>query len=414
MKENKGTLLAFSLVTSLFFLWGFAHNLDPILIPHLKKSFTLTTTQATLVDSAVFAAYFVMAIPAGLLMKKAGYKTGIISGLICFAAGCFLFVPAANRQSYDFFLFALFVIACGLTLLETAANPYATVLGNPETGTQRLNLAQSFNGLAAALAPVIGARIILTKGHSEEALKLMTEEARRVALASEAATVKAPYIILGIVLLLIAVIFALIKLPAIEREKESSAGGSKHIFSALRHRHLRWGVAAQFFYVGAQVSVFSLFLLYASKSAGITELKAADYLGACGIAFLTGRFAGTALMQRIQPARLLGWYALCCLLLCTVAITGNGIITVYAVIIMCFFMSIMFPTIFALGIKGLGPDTEYGASLIIMSIVGGAVLPRVFGYISDVTGNIQLGYCVPFVCFVVISLFAFKGHRQQV
>src|SRR5690349_3846603 len=204
MNNKQSTVFAFCLVTSLFFLWGFAHNLDPILIPHLKKSFTLTTTQAKLVDSAVFAAYFFMALPAGFLMKKLGYKVGIIAGLIFFAIGCFLFVPAANMQSYNFFLIALFVIACGLTILETAANPYATVLGNPETGAQRLNFAQSFNGLAAALAPVLGARIILTKGYSDEELNAMTEAARKLALAAEASTVKLPYIVLGCVLIGIA------------------------------------------------------------------------------------------------------------------------------------------------------------------------------------------------------------------
>lgn len=410
MNKKQSTLLAFCLITSLFFLWGFAHNLDPILIPHLKKSFTLSTTQATLVDSAVFFAYFIMALPAGFLMKKAGYKVGIIAGLLFFAIGCFLFVPAANMQSYNMFLIALFIIACGLTTLETVANPYATVLGNPETGAQRLNFAQSFNGLAAALAPVIGARIILTKGYTDEELNVMSDAARKMALAAEAATVKMPYTILGIVLIAIAIVFACIKLPAVNM-KEGDASGSKHVFQAFRHRHLTWGVIAQFFYVGAQVSVFSLFILYATRSAGISEIKAADYLGACGIAFLIGRFVGSALMQKIKPQLLLAVYAIMNLLLCLIAIFASGMITVYAVIGICFFMSVMFPTIFALGIKDLGTDTEYGSSLIIMSIVGGAILPRLFGYISDATGNIQYGYVVPFVCFVVVAVFGIRGHR---
>jgi FHS family L-fucose permease-like MFS transporter len=411
MNKKQSTVFAFSLITSLFFLWGFAHNLDPILIPHLKKSFTLTTTQATLVDSAVFAAYFLMALPAGMLMKKLGYKAGIITGLLFFAIGCFLFVPAANTQSYNFFLIALFVIACGLTILETAANPYATVLGDPETGPQRLNFAQSFNGLAAALAPVIGARIILTKGYTDEELNTMTAAVRKVALAAEASTVKVPYIVLGCVLICIALLFARTKLPSIETASHGTA--SKNVFHAFRHRHLTWSVVAQFFYVGAQVSVFSLFILYATKSSGISEIKAADYLGICGIAFLIGRFVGTALMQRIKPHTLLAWYAVINLLLCLVAIFASGIITVYAVIGICFFMSVMFPTIFALGINKLGADTEYGSSLIIMSIVGGAILPRIYGYISDATGNIQYGYIVPFCCFVVIALFGYKGYEVK-
>jgi len=409
MNQNKSYLPAFILITSLFFLWGFAHNLDPILIPHLQKSFTLTTTQATLVDSAVFIAYFIMAIPAGLIMKRFGYKAGIIVGLLFFATGCFLFVPSANYQSYDYFLIALFVIACGLTILETAANPYAAALGDPATSTQRLNLAQSFNGLAAALAPVIGARIILTQGHSNEQLNAMSEAARKIALASEASSVKMPYIILGIVLLCIAVLFAFIHLPKIKDNTEIAT--SKNIFHAFKHQHLSWAVVTQFFYVGAQVSVFSLFILYATKSAGITEVQAADYLGACGIAFLIGRFLGTFLMKYIQPEKLLTIYAAVNIMLSIIAITASGMVTVFAVISICFFMSIMFPTIFSLGIRNLKGDTEYGSSLIIMSIVGGAVLPRLVGYISDATNNIQLGYMVPLVCFIVVLFFGWKGYK---
>lgn len=408
MQQNK-TTFAFILITSLFFLWGFAHNLDPILIPHLKKSFTLTTTQSTLVDSAVFIAYFLMALPAGFLMKRFGYKIGIITGLLFFAIGSFLFIPAADNQSYNFFLFALFIIACGLTILETAANPYASALGDPGTSTQRLNLAQSFNGLAAAMAPVIGARVILTKGYTDAELNGMTESARKMALAAEASSVKTPYFILGAVLVVIALIFAFTKLPKIQHK----AGGetSKSIFHAFKHQHLTWAVVAQFFYVGAQVSVFSLFILYATKSADLAEVKAADYLGACGIAFLIGRFLGTFLMKYIQPPRLLALYAAINILLCFVAMYAHGMVTVYAVIGICFFMSIMFPTIFALGIKDLGGDTEYGSSLIIMSIVGGAILPRIFGYISDGTNNIQYGYIVPLVCFVVIVYYGWRGYK---
>lgn len=409
MTQPTNTRFAFILITCLFFLWGFAHNLDPILIPHLKKSFTLNTTQSTLVDSAVFIAYFIMALPAGFVMKRFGYKTGIIVGLLAFATGAFLFLPAADAQSYTFFLIALFIIACGLTFLETAANPYASILGPPETSTQRLNLAQSFNGLAAALAPVIGARVILTEGYTDEQLAAMSEQARAVALASEAATVKTPYLILGLTLVVVAIVFAFTKLPKIHTEE--GTGKSKSILHALKHKHLAWAVAAQFFYVGAQVSVFSLFILYATKSASITEIKAADFLGACGVAFLIGRFLGTYLMKFILPNRLLATYAGINILLCVIAITATGMITVYAVIGICFFMSIMFPTIFALGIKKLGPDTEYGSSLIIMSIVGGAILPGTFGYISDTTGNIQFGYFVPLVCFVIICYFGLKGFK---
>lgn len=411
MTKNK-TLFPFILITSLFFLWGFAHNLDPILIPHLKKSFTLTTVQATLVDSAVFIAYFLMALPAGFIMKKYGYKTGIITGLLIFAFGSYLFILAANTQQYTFFLVALFIIACGLTILETAANPYASSLGDPATSTQRLNFAQSFNGLAATLAPIIGGHIILTKGYTPAQLSAMTDQGRKLALAAEASSVKTPYFILGSVLVFIAILFAFTRLPRIQQHEGYTA--SKNIFHALKHRHLAWGVAAQFFYVGAQVCVFSLFILYATKSARLTEVQTTYYLSLCGAAFLIGRFIGTFLMRYYSSAVLLAVYAGINILLSAIAIFGHGMITVYTVIGICFFMSIMFPTIFALGIKDLKADTEFGSSLIIMSIVGGAVLPRIFGYISDVTGNIQNGYVVPLVCFAVVALFGLKGHRVKV
>lgn len=411
MTKNK-YLFPFIMITSLFFMWGFVHNLDPILIPHLKRSFSLSTLQASLVDSAVFIAYFVMALPAGFIMKKYGYKTGIIIGLTFFALGSFLFIPAANTQLYIFFLGALFIIACGLTILETAANPYASLLGPPETATFRLNFAQTFNGLAATLAPMIGARVILIKGASDEELSKMSESARQLALASEASSVKTPYLILGGIIVVITVIFVFLKLPEIVETEEKKQGEKTGILHALRHRHLSWAVAAQFFYVGAQVCVFSFFILYATKAAGIDQQTAADYAGyGVGLAFLLGRVIGTFLMKFIKAERLLVIYALINVILCGVAITASGTTALVAVIGIAFFMSIMFPTIFSLGIKDLGSDTKLGSSLIIMSIVGGAILPPVMGYISDVADNIQIGYVVPLICFVVVLLFGLKGHK---
>ncbi len=404
------TQFAFIMITSLFFMWGFVHNLDPILIPHLKKSFSLTTLQSSLIDSSVFIAYFVMALPAGYIMKTYGYKTGIITGLGLFALGSFLFIPAADTQQYLFFLAALFIIACGLTILETAANPYASLLGDPATSTQRLNFAQSFNGLAATLAPIIGARMILTKGSSDETLAGMSEAARKIALASEAASVKTPYIVLGTIIVLIAIIFAIIKLPVIKQEDASVSG--KSIKHTLRHLHLRWAIAAQFFYVGAQVCVLSFFILYAMKASGIDKIKAADYLGmGCGMAFMIGRFAGTFFMKFIKPANLLALYAGINVLLSLAAMVVHGMPAIYIVIAIAFFMSIMFPTIFSLGIKELDADTEMGSSLIVMSIVGGAILPPLLALISDITGNIQLGYIVPLICFSLVFYFGWKGYK---
>jgi FHS family L-fucose permease-like MFS transporter len=375
---------------------------------------TLSTVQATLVDSAVFMAYFLMAIPAGLIIKKRGYKGGIIIGLLIFAAGCYLFIPAANTQQYAFFLVALFIIACGLTTLETAANPYMTVIGEPESASARLNFAQSFNGLATTLAPIIGAKVILTKSYTDAALNAMTPVARQMALVTEASSVKMPYFVLGTLLVIIAICFYFAKMPAAYAHKQgSNEPHSSHIFQALRHKHLSWAVAAQFFYVGAQVCVFSLFILYATTAAKIDETAAAYYLSAGGFAFLLGRFIGTALMKFMAAQKLLALYAAINVLLCLGAIYLHGIITVYVVIGICFFMSIMFPTIFALGIKGLGNDTEYGSSLIIISIVGGAIVPRIYAYISDRTGNMQDGYWVPLTCFIIIVMFGLTGHQAN-
>lgn len=408
--KTASTRFAFIMITSLFFMWGFVHNLDPILIPHLKKSFSLSTVQSSLIDSSVFIAYFLMALPAGYIMKTYGYKAGIITGLSLFAIGSFLFIPAANTQQYLFFLAALFIIACGLTILETAANPYASLLGDPATATQRLNFAQSFNGLAVTIAPIIGARMIMTQGVSDEALAGMTDAARKFALASEAATVKTPYFVLGSIIVIITIIFALIKLPEIKPEDASVSG--KSIKHTLRHMHLRWAIAAQFFYVGAQVCVLSFFILYAMKASGVDKITAADYLGmGCGVAFMIGRFAGTFFMKFVKPANLLALYAGMNVILSFAAMFVHGLLAIYIVIAIAFFMSIMFPTIFSLGIKELDADTEMGSSLIIMSIVGGAVLPPLLALISDITGNIQLGYFVPLVCFAFVFYFGWKGYK---
>jgi len=411
MNKSNKFLFPFILVTSLFFFWGFLNNLNPILIPHLRRAFSLNTLQASLVDSAVYIGYFLMAIPAGMIMKKYGYKTGILIGLSFFAVGCFLFIPAANTMLYAFFLGALFIVACGLAILETAANPYATILGPPETSTQRLNFAQSFNGLAAFLAPLAGRELILSEKPLDDAVvKAMTDEARNAYLLSETSTVKLPYFILACSILLVAAIFFFTKLPD---RKDDDETGKTGFFHAFRHKHLTQAVIAQFFYVGAQVCITSFLILFATRAANITEKEAAYYSSASGLAFMIGRFVGTFLMKYIQPPRLLALYAIICILLCLVTIFGSGMITLYAVVGIAFFMSIMFPTIFALGIKDLGADTKAGSSLIIMSIVGGAALPPILGFISDKTNNIQYGYIVPMIGFVAVLYFGLKGHKHS-
>jgi FHS family L-fucose permease-like MFS transporter len=411
--QTNNWLYPFILVTSLFFFWGFVHNLDPILIPHLRKSFRLNDLQSSLIDSSVFIAYFAMALPAGYVMRKYGYKSGIVGGLLLFALGCFLFLPAADTHQYIYFLGALFIIASGLTFLETAANPYATIIGPPETATRRLNFAQSFNGLAAMVAPIIGGQFILSGTEmSDEAYAKLSPEALNNYLTTEAQSVKMPYLILGILVLLVAVLFMVSKLPDVKEGDDNAAGNNP--LKAFRHRHLTWAVVAQFFYVGAQVCVGSFFIKMARTGAGMDEKTAAQYLGwGYGAAFMLGRFVGTFLMGRFASEKLLSAYALINIVLSAVAIFGSGIVVVYALIAIAFFMSIMFPTIFSLGIKDVGADTKMASSLIVMSIVGGALLPPVLGVISDATGSIQNGYIVPLLCFIVVFLFATKGHKVK-
>lgn len=408
---GKKLLLPFILVTSLFFFWGFVHNLDPILIPHLRKAFRLNNLQSSLVDFSVFIAYFVMALPAGYVMRKFGYKSGILLGLILFGIGSFLFIPAANTREYGFFLGALFVIACGLTFLETAANPYATVLGPPESATQRLNLAQSFNGLAAMVAPIVGGKMILSgTEYTDAQLTAMTDQVRNAYLQSEADSVKTPYLILGLLIVLVTALIFFTKMP--DSKEEGNQDGSGNPLHAFRHKHLTWAVIAQFFYVGAQVCVSSFFIVIATKAANIKETVAANYLGlGYGLAFMGGRFAGTFFMRFISPAKLLTIYSIINVFLSLIAIFAEGMITVYALIGIAFFMSIMFPTIFSLGIKDLGKDTKLGSSLIVMSIVGGALLPMALARIADITHNIQYGYSIPLICFIVVAYFGWKGHR---
>lgn len=409
--EKNNYLIPFILVTSLFFLWGISNNLTGILIPHLRKALQLTNTQSTFVDTAVYLAYFLTAIPAGLIINKFGYKKGIIAGLLVFSLGAFLFIPAANTRTFEVFLLGLFIIGCGLTILETAANPYATKLGEPEGATTRLNLAQSFNGLAAFLAPMIGTLFILSgKEYSESELSLMPQVDKIAYLTSEAASVKLPYMILGGFLLILAVVFMILKFPEFKEESKTNTSGS--IGQALKQKHLVWAVIAQFFYVGAQVCVTSFFIRMAISGGGVDEKTAGYYLGVYGLLFMAGRFIGTIIMRYIQPAKLLTIYALLCILLSLITIYADGKNVVLALGGLGFFMSIMFPTIFSLGIKNLDENTKPASSLIVMSIIGGAIFPVIMGKIIDNAGDdIQKGYIVPLVCFFVVLFFGIKGHQ---
>lgn len=408
-KRNYG--LPLILITSLFFFWGFIHNLDPILIKHLRSAFQLNHFQASLVDSAVFAAYFLLAIPAGIIIQKYGYKTGILVGLFFFAAGCFLFVPAANTISYPFFLGALFVLSCGLAILETAANPYITVLGPPEKATQRLNFAQSFNGLAASVAPIIGGIFILAEEpKSQDELSTLSEAAKLAYIQAETSLVKGPYMILGLILLLVLILFFFIKLPDVTESEEKS---TKNYLQVLGVRNVGWGVLAQFFYIGAQIYVFSFLLVFAEDAINMGGQEAKYYAGVAGFLFMIGRFAGTFFMKYVSPQKLLRIYSVISIILSIYVVAGSGISTLYALVGLTFFMSIMFPTIFALGIEGAGSETKPASSLLIMSIVGGAIIPPIASKITDISGNIHLSYLVPLLCFIIVFLFSLRFKTKN-
>jgi FHS family L-fucose permease-like MFS transporter len=410
--KGKILLLPFILICSLFFLWGMVHNLDSILIPHLKNACQLNNKQSTLVDTAVYLAYFLMAVPAGMLLKKFGYKKSMIMGLLLAATGAALFIPAANALAYTGFLGALFVIGCGIAILETAANPYSAVLGDPAGATTRLNIAAFFNGVAAMVAPLIGRAFIFSpKEQTEAQIKMMSVNERAAYFLHEASSVKIPYAVLAGALLLVAILFVIVKLPEIKNvTKEETNGGS--FFGALKHRHLSWAVVAQFFYVGAQVCVTSFFIRMAQQGAGFDKMTAAYYLTLYGLLFMGGRFIGTIFLQFIKSHKLLTIYAVIAAILCAAAILGKGAYVVYCLGAIGFFMSIMFPTIFALGIDGIGEDTKPGSSWLIMSIVGGAIMPYIMGAVIDMNGDsIQIGYIVPLICFLIILYFGVSGYK---
>jgi MFS transporter, FHS family, L-fucose permease len=411
---KRSFLVPFILVISLFFLWGLVHNLNSSLIPHLKKACELNNRQSTLIDTAIFLAYFLMAIPAGMILKKWGYKKGIIGGLLVATAGALLFYPAADSRSYGLFLIALFIIGCGIAVLETAANPYAAVLGKPENAGIRLNLAAAFNGSAAYVAALIARYFIFSNiEHSKAELAAMPAAEKLAYLNSESSAVKGPYLVLAGGFLLVAILFSLYRFPEVKSETKSAK--LSQFVKAFRHKHLSWAVIAQFAYVGAQVCITSFFIRMAQQGGGFDEDTAAKYLGIYALLFMSGRFIGTFFLKFIKQQKLLTIYAVICTILCAIAILGKGEYAVYALCGLGFFVSIMFPTIFALGLVDLGEDTKIGSSLLIMSIIGGAIFPYLMGTIVDMSNDrIQPGYIVPLVCFLVIIYFGVGGYKVKV
>ena len=388
--DGKYLFVTFALVTSLFLLWGFCNGMIDILNKHFQNTLHINKFQSGFVQFANYLAYFLMAIPAGLLARKFGYKGGIIIGLVLIAAGAFWFIPATQIGTYWAFLTGLFILAAGMTCLETIANPYTTVLGPSESGATRINIAQTFNGVGWILGPIVGGHFVFGGGTAADAN----------------AGLYLPYLGVGIVVTVLIVVFALAYVPDLHAEEEVKAEvegtGKKPLF---KRWHFTLGVATQFLYVAAQTGIFSFFINYVVENdKTITEKQASTMLGAFGFGlFMTGRLCGSAVISISKPHRVLATYAGMCVILTAIAM-GGGKLGFYALLGTFFFMSIMFPTIFALGIRGLGEHTKFASSLIVMSIVGGAIAPPLMGHIADIS-SMRAGFALPLICFVFVALY---------
>lgn len=412
-----GHMIPFILVTGLFFLWAVPNNLNDVLIRHFMKSFAISHFLAGLVQFAFYLAYFLLPIPAALLMKRVGYKGGIVVGLFLFAAGAFLFWPAALAGSYVFFLVALFVIASGLSFLETASNPFIAQLGDPDSSERRLNFSQAFNPLGAITGALIGTIFIfsgveLTPQQIVERQALHTYNAY---LRFETLRVVRPYLVIGVVAVIWALLILRTKFPAIAGENESHSGLRKesNFLQLFRERHFIFAVIAQFFYVGAQVGTWSYFISYVQEYAHQPEKTAGYFLTGTLAAFGVGRFVSAYLMRFLSPSRLMGGYAIANIFLVSIGVFHPGWIGVWCIFLTSFFMSLMFPTIFALGLKGLGPNTKLAGSFLVMAVFGGAVLTPIMGLISEKSNSLAWAYSIPLIAYVCICAYSFFGARRE-
>jgi FHS family L-fucose permease-like MFS transporter len=404
----------FALVIVLFFLWGMSNNLTDILVQQFKKSFELTQLGAQLVQTANFLGYFCMAIPAALMMRRWGYKAGMIVGLGTFGVGMILFWPAAMSGTYQPFLFALFMVGCGASILETASNPFMAQFGPADTSERRLNFAQSFNPPGTIIGVIIGARFIFSGIELKQPQIAAMRQAGTYAkyLHSELIRVVPTYVVLGMVVLSFAVVLSRMEFPSIVGEHEHETGDHGSFRALLRYPHLWLAVAANFCNVGAQVATWSSLIPYMKQFTGVSERVAAAYLTGTLVAMALGRFFSTHLMKYIAASRLLGIYGATNIVLLAFAITRPGMHGAYAIVASSFFLSIMFPTIFALGLKGLGANTKLAGSFLVMAVAGGAVFPPILGLIARQTGSVAKGYIVPLVGYVGVVLYCFAVRRS--
>jgi MFS transporter, FHS family, L-fucose permease len=410
-----GQIVPFILVTALFFLWGIPNNLNDVLIRHFMKSFAISRFQAGLVQSAFYMGYFLLALPAALMMKRAGYKAGFVVGLLLFATGAFLFYPAAQLGSYGFFLFALFVIASGLSFLETASNPFIAQLGDPDSSERRLNFSQAFNPLGAITGALVGT-IFIFSGVELKPQEIVARQAAHTYeayLRFETLRVVRPYLVIGFIAVAWAVLIIRTKFPVMGTESEAGSSQRGSFAQLLGQRHFVLAVIAQFFYVGAQVGTWSYFIPYVQEYAHKPEKTAGYFLTGTLVAFGVGRFASAYLMRFVSPSRLMGFYALANILLVGVGVFQPGWIGIWCVFLTSFFMSLMFPTIFALGLKGLGANTKIGGSFLVMAIIGGAVLTPLMGLVSEKFHSLALSYAIPLFAYIYICAYSFWGSRRM-
>lgn len=407
---------ALTILTSLFFIWGFITCLNDILVPHLKAVFTLNYTQAMLIQFCFFAAYFVMSVPSGYLVEKIGYQRGIVIGLAIAGSGCLLFYPAAGLHLYGLFLFAFFVLASGITLLQVAANPYVTVLGDPATASSRLTLTQAFNSLGTTLAPFFGAWLILsTAVKSADEIGTLNAEALAAYQALEAAAVQKPYVLLAAVLFVLAGVFSMLKLPLLGSEAETQRsvvpGGDE---SAWHYPHLLLGAVAIFVYVGGEVAIGSFLISYLKEPpiGGLQEAVAGRYVAFYWGGAMVGRFLGAAVMRRLRPGSVLAFNALSAAALVTISLSSSGALAMWAILAVGLCNSIMFPTIFSLAVTGLGKHTGQGSGILCAAIVGGAIVPLIQGGFADVIG-IQHAFFVPVVCYLYIAYYGWFCRSLQ-
>src|SRR5690242_16003267 len=400
-------------VTTLFFMWGFLTCLNDILVPHLKAIFDLNYTRVMLIQFAFFGAYFIFSIPSAKVVDAIGYQRSMVAGLLTMGLGAFLFVPAANIPSYPLFLGALIVLAAGITCLQVAANPYVTVLGKPQTASSRLNLTQAFNSLGTFLAPFFGGLLILsTAPKTADEVRALAPDVLHAYQLHEAATVKTPYVGLGIALVLLAVAIGSFKLPKIEHAQHKV--GEKVDDSIWKHPSLIFGAVAIFVYVGGEVSIGSFLVNYFSQPeiGGLTERVAASFVAFYWGGAMVGRFIGSGLLQKVKTGQLLGICAVCASALVALSMLSNGHLAMYSIILVGFFNSIMFPSIFTLGVAELGPLTGDGSGIMIMAIVGGAIIPVAQGWIADHIG-IHHAFFLPVICYVYILFFALSGSKPN-